>query len=72
MKNSYLVVLISGCLNTGLRKPIRKVPENNGVKWLLLSKLKKRLNKADRTIFNSDQPSLNTGSVLEGIKNFRV
>jgi hypothetical protein len=29
--------------------------------------------KADRTIFNfSEQPSLNTGSVLEGIKNYQV
>jgi hypothetical protein len=29
--------------------------------------------KADRTIFNfADQPNLNTGSVLEGIKNYLV
>jgi hypothetical protein len=35
---------------------------------LLLSKLKKRLNKKLIGLFFSDQPSLNTGSVLEGIK----
>ena len=48
-------------------KPVEKTTELNEV---AIIKTKKAIEqKADRTIFNfADQPSLNTGSVLEGIK----
>lgn len=52
---------------TAPEKPVEKTTELNEV---AIIKTKKAIEqKADRTIFNfADQPSLNTGSVLEGIK----
>lgn len=73
MKKIYLVLLIAvGSLTkvvaqTNPEKAAEKTTELNEV---TIVKTKKAIEqKADRTIFNfSDQPSLNTGSVLEGIK----
>lgn len=73
MKNFYLGLLLTvgsiatSSAQTNPEKPAEKSTELNEV---TIVKTKKAIEqKADRTIFNfSDQPSLNTGSVLEGIK----
>ena len=73
MKNFYLGLLLTvgsiatSSAQTNPDKPAEKSTELNEV---TIVKTKKAIEqKADRTIFNfSDQPSLNTGSVLEGIK----
>jgi hypothetical protein len=73
MKKIYLGVLIAlGNLTTvaAQTNPEKTVEKTTELNEVTIVKTKKAIEqKADRTIFNfSDQPSLNTGSVLEGIK----
>lgn len=73
MKYTYLIaILILGCFNTtfGQTTPEKAPEKTTELNEVAIIKTKKAIEqKADRTIFNfSDQPSLNTGSVLEGIK----
>jgi hypothetical protein len=73
MKKIYLAIVVAFSsvstivAQTNPEKPVEKSTELNEV---TIVKTKKAIEqKADRTIFNfSEQPSLNTGSVLEGIK----
>ncbi|MEZ7514248.1 TonB-dependent receptor domain-containing protein [Flavobacterium frigidarium] len=64
---AFLGSITFATAQTAPEKPIEKTTELNEV---AIIKTKKAIEqKADRTIFNfADQPSLNTGSVLEGIK----
>jgi len=73
MKNFYLgIVLTVGSLTTTVAQtnPEKAAEKTTELNEVTIVKTKKAIEqKADRTIFNfSDQPSLNTGSVLEGIK----
>ena len=69
MKNTYLIALtmIGNFYILSAQTISEKAMELNEV---AITRTKKAVEqKADRTIFNfSEQPSLNTGSVLEGIK----
>ena len=69
MKNNFLLglLLLGGTFTTIAQETPAKAVELNEV---AIVKVKKAVEqKADRTIFNfADQPSLNSGSVLEGIK----
>lgn len=64
---AFLGSITFAIAQTAPEKPVEKTTELNEV---AIIKTKKAIEqKADRTIFNfADQPSLNTGSVLEGIK----
>lgn len=64
---AFLGTITFATAQTAPEKPVEKTTELNEV---AIIKTKKAIEqKADRTIFNfADQPSLNTGSVLEGIK----
>lgn len=64
---AFLGSITFATAQTAPEKPVEKTTELNEV---AIIKTKKAIEqKADRTIFNfADQPSLNTGSVLEGIK----
>jgi len=64
---AFLGSITFATAQTTPEKPVEKTTELNEV---AIIKTKKAIEqKADRTIFNfADQPSLNTGSVLEGIK----
>jgi hypothetical protein len=68
MKNTYWIALMmigSFLLKLLLKKFLKKTELNE----VAIIRTKKTVEQADRTIFNfSEQPSLNTGSVLEGIK----
>lgn len=63
----FLGTITFATAQTAPEKPVEKTTELNEI---AIIKTKKAIEqKADRTIFNfADQPSLNTGSVLEGIK----
>lgn len=73
MKNiSFAALLLLGSVTfttaqTTPEKPVEKTTELEEVAIIKTKKLVEQ--KADRTIFNfADQPSLNTGSVMEGLK----
>ncbi len=73
MKKTYLIALFSlGSFYTLSAQitPEKSVEKSTELEEVAIIKTKKAIEqKADRTIFNfADQPSLNTGSVLEGIK----
>ena len=73
MKKNYLIALFTlACLNnvTAQTSPEKAPEKTTELNEVSIIKTKKAIEqKADRTIFNfADQPSLNTGSVLEGIK----
>ncbi|MBC5839659.1 outer membrane beta-barrel family protein [Flavobacterium muglaense] len=73
MKKSHWVTLLflaSFCQITAQTAPEKTVEKSTELNEVAIIKTKKAIEqKADRTIFNfADQPSLNTGSVLEGIK----
>ncbi|CAH0334953.1 hypothetical protein FVB9288_00570 [Flavobacterium sp. CECT 9288] len=77
MKKVHFIILLSLICITGSmaqttpeKTPETETEKTTELKEVTIVKTKKAVEqKADRTIFNfSDQPSLNTGSVLEGIK----
>jgi hypothetical protein len=73
MKKIYLIALmtIASFCKLSAQTTLEKTPEKTTeLDEVAIIKTKKAVEqKADRTIFNfADQPSLNTGSVLEGIK----
>ena len=73
MKNLHLAaLLLLGSIYTisAQKAPEKTVEKTTELNEVAIIKTKKAVEqKADRTIFNfADQPSLNTGSVLEGIK----
>ena len=73
MKNLHLAaLLLLGTITTisAQNVPEKTVEKTTELNEVAIIKTKKAVEqKADRTIFNfADQPSLNTGSVLEGIK----
>lgn len=64
-----VIALLFGQLYFGQQKP-NSEPKEKDIEGVIITKTKKAVEqKADRTIFDfSEQPSLNTGSAMEGIK----
>lgn len=69
------MMTFAGVFATSAQTTSEKVPEKTReLNEVTIVKTKKAVEqKADRTIFNfADQPNINTGSVLEGIKKLPV